>query len=122
MGYATRNVASTFGWFMQRITALFLAVGLLIHFWVLHFAIERPVTFEKVQERLLSGGWVFFDLLLLAAGLYHALNGVWNILTDYNPTPTLRKIYGWGLTVIGIGLLVYGYIALMPFTMNGGAL
>jgi len=105
---------------MQRITGLILTVGLFIHFWVLHFAIDRPVTFEKVQERLLTPGWVLFDMVLLVAVIYHAFHGLFNVISDYNPGSTTKKVIGWGLTFIGIGLVIYGFIALMPFTRQGG--
>ena len=121
MGYLTRNVAPTLGWFLQRISAIFLALGLLVHFWVLHFVIERPVTFLKVQERLLTPGWVVFDLILLIAAVYHALNGLWNVIIDYNPSTTLRKIIGWVFFIIGLALIIIGIYALIPFSLNGGA-
>ena len=120
MGYLTRNVAPTRGWFLQRITAIFLAFGLLVHFWVLHFVIERPVTFAKVQERMLTPGWVIFDLLLLVFAIYHALNGLWNVIIDYNPSPAFRKVLGWGIFIFGLALLIVGIYALIPFTLSGG--
>ena len=120
MGYLTRNVASTLGWYLQRLTAILISVGLLTHFWVLHFVIERPVTFEKVQERLLSPSWLAFDLILLVVIIYHAFNGLWNVLTDYNPSPKLRKFYGWLLTAVSFILVYIGYVVIMPFATAGG--
>lgn len=110
------SAAYVFGWFLQRISALFLVVGMFVHFWVLHYFIEKPVTFDKVVERLTSPGWVIFDTLLLIAVIYHGLNGVWNVLTDYNPSPGLRRIYGWGLFLIGLATFIWGVITLIPFT------
>ncbi len=120
MGKLIRNISPAFNWFMQRITGLILAAGLFVHFWVLHFAIDRPVTFEKVQERLLTRGWVIFDIILLCAVLYHALHGLFNIISDYNPPPAVKKLAGWGLTILGILLVIYGVMALLPFTRQGG--
>lgn len=122
MGYLTRNVAPTLGWYLQRITAIFLAFGLLVHFWVLHFVIERPVTFAKVQERMLTPGWVIFDLLLLIFAVYHGLNGLWNVIIDYNPPAGLRKFLGWLFFIVGLALVIVGFYALIPFTVNGGAI
>lgn len=121
MGYLTRNAAPTLGWFLQRISAIFLALGLLVHFWVLHFVIERPVTFLKVQDRLLTPGWVVFDLLLLTAVVYHALNGLWNVIIDYNPSTTMRKLIGWVFFIIGFALILIGIYALIPFSLSGGS-
>lgn len=120
MGYLTRNVASTLGWYLQRLSAILISIGLLTHFWVLHFVIVRPVTFEKVQDRLLTPGWLAFDLILLVLVVYHAFNGLWNVLTDYNPSPKLRKIYGWSLTAISLFLIYMGYVIIMPFAQAGG--
>jgi len=120
MGNLTRNVSPAFNWFMQRITAIILAVGLLAHFYVLHFAIERPVTFEKIQERLLTQGWFLFDIILLLAVVYHALYGLFNVICDYNPGEIFRKILGWVLFIVGLILVVYGIMALLPFTQSGG--
>jgi len=122
MGYLTRNVAPTLGWYLQRITAIFLAFGLLVHFWVLHFVIERPVTFVKVQERMLTPGWVIFDLLLLIFAVYHGLNGLWNVIIDYNPPAGLRKFLGWLFFIVGLALVIVGFYALIPFTVNGGGI
>jgi len=90
-------------WLLQRITALYLVMGLCVHFFVLHFLTERPVTIQKVFERLQSPGWFVFDALLLASAVYQALNGVFNIVADYQPGPKVR--YGVGLTLWIIGLL-----------------
>lgn len=120
MGNLTRHISPAFNWFMQRITAIILAIGLLIHFYVLHFAIDRPVTFEKVQERLLTPAWVLFDIILLFAVVYHALYGLFNVINDYNPGEIFRKTLGWIFFIIGIILVVYGIMALLPFTRTGG--
>ncbi len=112
------STAHVFGWFMQRISALFLVVGMFVHFWVLHFFLEKPLTFEDVFARLTSPGWVIFDSLLLLAVIYHGLNGVWNVLTDYNPSKQLRKVYGWGLFLIGTATFIWGMITLIPFTQS----
>jgi len=112
------SFAHVFGWFMQRISALFLVIGMVVHFWVLHYFIEKPLTFEKVVERLSSPGWILFDSLLLIAVVYHGLNGVWNVLTDYNPSPKLKKFYGWGLFLIGVATVIWGFITLIPFTVT----
>ncbi len=120
MGKLIRNIGPAFHWYMQRITAMILVVGLFVHFWVLHFAIERPVTFEKVQDRLLSPGWVLFDVVILMAAIYHAFNGLFNVISDYNPRPAVKKIIGWGLTFLGACIVIYGIYALLPFTRQGG--
>ncbi len=108
----------TWGWFLQRITAIFLMVGLLVHFWVVHFVIERPLDFEKVFNRITSSVlWSVFDLLLLAAALFHALNGIWGIFKDYNPSEKWNKRVYWALWVVGIISLYVGVKIMLGLTI-----
>jgi succinate dehydrogenase cytochrome b556 subunit len=101
-------------WFLQRLTALFLVTGLLVHFWVLHFRIERPVTYAKVLDRLSSSGWILFDSLLLIACIYHALNGIYSILVDFNPKLQTKKLVYYVFMVAGIILSIFGISVLLP--------
>ncbi|RKY90015.1 succinate dehydrogenase, hydrophobic membrane anchor protein [candidate division KSB1 bacterium] len=111
-----KRIVGVWPWFAQRLTAAFLVVGMVIHFIVLHYTIERPITFEKVILRLSSPGWVIFDILLLGAVIYHALNGVWSIMTDWNMGKKARKIWGWLLSIIGIASFFIGIYILIPFS------
>ncbi|MDD5582400.1 MAG: succinate dehydrogenase, hydrophobic membrane anchor protein [Candidatus Marinimicrobia bacterium] len=120
MGNRGRNVGLAFHWYLQRITAIILMIGLFVHFYVIHFTIDRPITFEKVQARLLSPGWLIFDSILLIAVIYHALRGFYNVICDYNPRESVKKIVSWCLTVLGIFLIIYGIYILIPFTQVGG--
>jgi succinate dehydrogenase / fumarate reductase, membrane anchor subunit len=95
-------------WFLQRITAIILVIGLFAHFLVVHFLIERPVTFEKVKARLYSPGWIYFDIFLLIACIYHAFNGAYAILLDFNPGANFKKAFFYFLLIFGIFLSVFG--------------
>jgi succinate dehydrogenase hydrophobic membrane anchor protein len=103
-------------WLLQRVSAVVLAAGLIAHFLVLHFLIDRPVTLDKVADRLKAPCWVAFDLLLLALVLYHGLNGISNILADYAPGPSARAWTRRVLWVLGIAAFAFGVVALVPLT------
>lgn len=103
------------GWFFQRITAAVLAVGLIVHFLALHFLIERPVTMDKVAERLGTPGWIAFDAVLLVACLFHALNGLYAILADFRPARAVAGTVRWAFWVVGIAATVVGVANLIPF-------
>lgn len=102
-------------WFFQRITALILVFGLIVHFIVLHFMIERPVTMEKVARRLEHPGWIAFDCVLLLACLYHALNGLNSVLLDFKPARTFKNIVYYALWVAGGATAAIGIANLIPF-------
>lgn len=106
-------------WLLQRITAILLAVGLLGHFLVLHysrlFSTKALTAPASTAWRFASSPifWMVFDGILLAAGLYHAFNGAYNVICDYNPKPCTRRWLAWGLWIVGIiafglGLAILG--------------
>jgi succinate dehydrogenase hydrophobic anchor subunit len=108
-------------WVMQRVSALVLTVGLLGHFFVLHYTrlvgprcLPAP---ESTASRFIRspGFWMLFDGLLLAAGLYHALNGLYNIISDYNPKPCTRRTLAWVLWIGGAGAFMLGLLLLGKF-------
>jgi len=110
-----KRIAGVWPWFIQRVTAAFLLVGMIIHFWVLHYYLEKPLNFEKVVARMRSPGWILFDLLLLAAVVYHGLNGIWSIMTDWKMSAKSKKAWGWILSIIGITTFIVGVYILIPF-------
>jgi succinate dehydrogenase cytochrome b556 subunit len=113
-----KETLEIWSWFLQRVSAVFLVIGLLVHFWVLHYINidEKPITFSIVQQRLQSPLWIAFDSLLLLAVVYHALNGIWSIFLDWNPRKSIRKILGWSLSVVGVVSFVLGIYILFPFS------
>ena len=108
-------------WIWQRITAIFLAVGLMIHFWVLHYAkmFDEAKTIPSesrwVGERFLESPvfWTVFDGLLLATALYHGMNGIYGIVQDYNPSKKAARVWVWSLWGLGLTLFALG-LSLLP--------
>jgi len=111
-----KRIAGVWPWFIQRVSAIFLLVGMIVHFWVLHYYLEKPLSFDKVIARLRSPEWVIFDLLLLAAVMYHGLNGIYAIMTDWKMSNSAKKTWGWILSIIGIATFCAGVYILIPFS------
>lgn len=106
-------------WFLQRITALVLVVGLFVHFLVLHYIFDRgggSLDFEEVRNRLSRPGWIAFDLTLLGCAVYHGLNGIYGIILDYNPSHSIRSFAAWFLWLVGLAVFAIGVWVLIPFT------
>ena len=76
MAYHRLNTPGLGGWFLQRISAVFLAIGLFAHLWACVFPIDKPLTIAKIAQRLGSPAWVIFDCVLLLICIYHGLNGL----------------------------------------------
>jgi len=107
---------SAYGWLLQRITGIFLAFFLILHFQVLHFTARWKIDFDLVTQRLESTGWVIFYLIFVPAGLFHAFNGAWQVIHDYRPKSGTQKAVKSLLWILGIALSAYGYYLIVTFT------
>lgn len=103
------------GWLLQRASGLFLAYAMVVHLWAVHYVNTGRLTWETITARLQDGTfWSVYYFLFIPAVVYHALNGIWVIVLDYNPTSALRKTWAAILWTGGLLLLAYGYFGLKP--------
>jgi len=101
--------ARVINWYLQRITGAALLLLLIMHFWVEHFASEvrtpTGLTFEVIQKRFFHNPWfVAIDISFLFIALYHGLNGIRNIIFDFD---RLTKPFRVAVTVV---LIVFGCV------------
>ena len=103
-------------WLFQRITAVLLIVMLAIHLVFTHILNIGNLNYDSIGLRLAHAGFIAVDVILLAAGIYHALNGLRMVLLDYWFTSRSRAlILTIGLWVVGIAATIYGTWALWPW-------
>ncbi len=103
-------------WIWQRITAVLLVIFLGAHLFVLHYVPENlSINFLGVAARFKSVLYVIVDSGLLAVGLYHALNGIRNVLFDFVVAEGKRTAITWTLIVVGLAFLGWGAYALTAF-------
>jgi succinate dehydrogenase hydrophobic membrane anchor protein len=103
-------------WLFQRITAVLLIVCLATHLIFTHIFSIGDVNYDTIGQRVAHGVFTAVDLILLAAGIYHALNGLRMVLMDYWFG---RRKLAVGLNVvlwvIGVAVVAYGAWALWPW-------
>ncbi|RMF99640.1 MAG: succinate dehydrogenase, hydrophobic membrane anchor protein [Nitrospirae bacterium] len=92
-------------WLFQRITGVVLFLGLLIHFFVMHYTGEHQLSYEVVKERLGSPLWKTFDLAFLVSVLYHGFNGLWGIVTEYTKRGVFRRLL-YTVILVSVSLLL----------------
>ena len=115
---STTKTAGTWLWFLQRASAVLLIVLLGLHIFVDHFMDIDPnsrITVAGVELRLDNVLYIILDYSLLAAVLFHALNGARTVLLDFDMFYRRRKGVDIGLVVFGIGTMIWGIIILFPF-------
>ena len=110
-------------WFLQRITAILLVMGLAIHFFVFHFSPSRYASryYDEIIHRSCSPAWIAFHICLLALVVFHGLNGLWGIFADFPWNERIvqfvrRVLWFAGLALFGVGV----YILIWFATTRGG--
>lgn len=87
-------------WFMQRITGILLVVMLIGHYILMHANPESGHTYKAVMERLHQPIWKIIDLSFVTLGLWHGLNGTWNVIRDFQMKPK------WSITIYTIIVII----------------
>ena len=115
----TQSIAKTQGvwpWILQRISAVLLLLLLGTHLAVLHFVpANLSINFVGVSARMQSLLYLVVDSGLLAVGLYHALNGVRNVLFDYIVKDRPRRVINGVMWIMGAAFTLWGAYALTAF-------
>ncbi len=105
----------TLQWFLQRLTGVLLFVGLIVHFYVMHYSGAAPLSYESVTERLSNPYWKVFDIVFLVSILYHGLNGLWGIVIEYIHSVRLLKLLKTSIIILAFVVLFTGvYIIQTP--------
>ena len=108
------------GWQLQRITAIIIFAGLVVHFFLVHWMVpERPLEFKHIARRMSSGWWFLFDAVLLLAAVYHALYGTYGIVLDFNPREGTKKTLRFVLAAAGVCLSAIGILILIRIQTIG---
>ncbi len=110
-----RNVG---GWafILNRIAALGLVFYLYLHLFVLGKLAQGPQAFDQFIAAAKSPFYILGELLVIAAALYHGLNGVRVILTSFNiGVPQQKQMFYAALLLSVLGTLVF---AVRMFTVH----
>lgn len=103
-------------WLLQRITAVLLIVGFASHLISTHIMAIGELSYDNIAHRLASGFFVAMDVMLLAAVLYHALNGARMVILDYwLSAKAQRRALSLALWLVGVAAFIYSLWALWPW-------
>ncbi len=104
------------GWFMQRATAVILIVGLGTHLVATHILNIGELSYDNIAARLAAVFFIVIDVGLLAAAIFHGLNGLRMVLLDYFwKARRQRLVFAYLLWAFGIAFFVFGLWALWPW-------
>tara|TARA_B100000315_G_scaffold255647_1_gene299550 strand:- start:975 stop:1373 length:399 start_codon:yes stop_codon:yes gene_type:complete len=102
--------AGRWAWLLQRVTGVALVGYLFLHVAVISTGRAGAGTFDDVLKVLQTPIFVALDLLLLAAVLYHGLNGLRVVLLDLGIGIQRQAALFWAclaLTLVTTGAAAY---------------
>ena len=109
-----------FLWFFQRLSGFILFFILLLHFFLLHFAVSgESITFSEVMQRLRTPFWQTLDLVFLLLALFHGLNGLWTVLCDYFHKSWVKVTLFSIVATAGVVLLIFGSLTIFNLPRTG---
>jgi succinate dehydrogenase / fumarate reductase cytochrome b subunit len=108
-------------WLLFRISGVLLAFYLLAHIIIISMgqAGADGETFDKLMKMFDSPIAVILDLLLVAAVLYHALNGVRIVLMDFGIGIKRHKVIYWICMAVALICFVFFAYVAFDYLING---
>ena len=115
-GLIAESAGGMWPWLLQRVTAVVLIIGLLTHIVATHIFNLGHLSYLNIGDRLGSTFFVVIDVSLLAAAIFHGLNGTRMVVLDYwLKSRGSRRALAIALWVFGSAVFVYGLWALWPW-------
>jgi succinate dehydrogenase / fumarate reductase cytochrome b subunit len=99
-----------FAWILHRLTGLALVLYLLLHLTVLRSLAKGPDSFNNLMAKMNILIFKILEVGLFGVFVYHGLNGIRVIMSDFGMESKYHKGLFWALfAVVIIVVLVGGY-------------
>lgn len=107
--YRSSKDTGSKSWVLQRITGLALVVLMIGHYILMHYQPESGHTYGAVLARMQFSWYRILDITFITLGMYHGLNGIWNIFRDYELKQWAKISILSALVILGIAFTAWGY-------------
>jgi succinate dehydrogenase / fumarate reductase, cytochrome b subunit len=107
-------------WIFHRISGLALTFYLPLHIWVVHHLSEGPEAFDAMMGQVQTPLFRILEIALLAAVLYHSINGFRILLFDLGLAIRAQKKVFWAAMVLTIAALAFGGAAMLSHLIHQG--
>lgn len=100
---------------LRRVTGVALVIYLFMHMWVIGSAIQGPEVFDARLNLVQTPFFKLAEIALLAAVVYHALDGVRLLIVHYFNVATYQRSMFYAVFVISALLVIAGGIPILLF-------
>src|SRR4030042_2192710 len=117
-------IRHTYLWFIQLVTGVLIAVLAGIHMVMQHLDkvlgffgvnLNDPTSWHSMVERSREVIWASIYIALLAVVLYHALNGLRNIILELTTSARTERIVTWA--IVAFGIIVFAWASYVPIAL-----
>ncbi len=109
-----RGGVGMLAWLLHRVSGLALSAYLLLHIYDLRAAQRGAAAFDEAMAVFQSPFWKTMDLLLVAAVVFHTLNGIRLLLFDAGQGIRHQRQLFW--LAFGLTVAIFIFSAVMVFT------
>jgi succinate dehydrogenase / fumarate reductase cytochrome b subunit len=107
-------------WLLRRISGVALVLYLFMHLWVIGAANSGVDTFNSRLDAVQTPLFKVLEVALLAAVVYHGLDGIRLLLIHYFDLTEYRKSMFWAVFILSAILTLIGGGAILLIMANGG--
>lgn len=103
---------------LRRFTGVALVLYLFVHMWVIGSVIQGPEAFNARLDMVQSPLFKLGEVLLLAAVVYHGLDGIRLLLVNWFGVTDYRKSLFYAVMALSVLLVIAGGIPMILFMLE----
>jgi succinate dehydrogenase / fumarate reductase cytochrome b subunit len=104
--------------FLRRLTGIVLVIYLLMHIWVIGGINSGAATFNDRMEFLGKPLFRLAEIALLAAVIYHGIDGIRLLIVHYLDVTEYRKSLFYAALVVSVILVIAGGLPMLLFALE----
>ena len=113
--YAKGRKSGAPAWMLQRITGLALVILTVGHYILMHYNSVSGHDYDATASRLASPWFKGLYLGFITIGMYHGLQGCWNVVRDFKLRPWLTYTLFGSLMIAGVVFVGMGWNTMLTF-------
>ena len=113
--YSRSRHSGALPWWMVRITGVALVVLTVGHYVLMHYNPTSGHDYDSTAARLASPWFKGVYLGFITIGMYHGLQGIWNIVRDYKMKPMIGMTIFGVLVIAGVIFVAMGWNTILTF-------
>ncbi|HEY3876065.1 MAG TPA: hypothetical protein VGM92_11355 [Candidatus Kapabacteria bacterium] len=113
--YARPRKSGAPAWWLQRVTGLALVILTVGHYILMHYNPVSGHDYGETASRLASPWFKGIYLGFITIGMYHGLQGCWNIVRDFKLKPMIGLTIFGVLVIAGIIFVAIGWNTILTF-------